>query len=67
MKSSRAISRVRYLYGTDVSKIRSMMMMMMMMMMTEIVPETSVSYKYQARLIAREEFSEIFFISLCCF
>jgi hypothetical protein len=48
MKSSRAISRVRCLYRTDVSRT--------IMTMTEMVLETSVQYKHLTRPIAREDF-----------
>jgi hypothetical protein len=53
MKSSRAISPVRCLYWTDVSRtIRTQMMM------TEMVLETSVSYRHLTGLIVREDFIE---------
>jgi hypothetical protein len=60
MKSFWAISRIRCLYEADVSRTISIiiiirdLMMMMMMMMTEMVIETSVSYRHLTQLIAQK-------------
>jgi phosphate starvation-inducible membrane PsiE len=64
MKSSRAISHLKCLYVTDVSKaIRSLMMMMMI----EMVLETSVQYRHLTRQLARKDFVEVVFTYFCCY
>jgi hypothetical protein len=71
IKSFRAISRVRCLYETDVSRTISVIIIIIiiirdqekrrksLMMMTEMVLETSVSYRQLEWLIAREDFIEL--------
>jgi hypothetical protein len=54
MKSFRAISRVKRLYETDVS--RTISVRIIPIMRTEMVLETSVSSRRLTRLIAREDF-----------
>jgi hypothetical protein len=69
MKSFRAISRVRCLYKTDVSRTISVPIIkdlvcqrspqcFVLMMGTEMVFETSVLYSHLTRLIAPEDFIE---------
>jgi hypothetical protein len=64
MKSSRAISLVRCLHWTDVSRTISVIviiirdLMMTMMMIAKVVLETSVQCRHLTRLTAREDFVE---------
>jgi len=57
MKSSQAISRVRYLCETDVLRtILVIITRLMMMTTTEMVLKMSVSHRYLTWLIAQEDF-----------
>jgi hypothetical protein len=61
IKFSRAISRVKCLYWTDVSRIISVIIFrdLTHLMTTQMVLETSVQYRHLTQLIAREDFIKL--------